>query len=76
MSGAPPLRIVAGDEEAAAGDNPAVTLVLEPFEAMRACSGRRSHRQLAAYDWGTDPEPWLPSFTYGPFTPPSADLVE
>ena len=76
MSGAPPLRIVAGDESVEAGDDPDVTLALEPFEAMRACSGRRSLRQLAAYDWGTDPEPWLPSFTFGPFTPQSDDLVE
>lgn len=71
-----PLRIVAGDHDLVTGDDPEVTLELTPFEALRALTGRRSEAQLRAYDWGTDPTPWLPAFTWGPFTPVPADLHE
>lgn len=74
--GVPPVRIVAGDREMVVGDAPATTLHLSPFEALRACTGRRSAAQLRAYDWGTDPTPWLPAFTWGPFSPSAVDIVE
>ncbi len=70
------LRIVAGDHELVTGDAPEVTLDLTPFEALRALTGRRSEAQLRAYDWGTDPTPWLPAFTWGPFVPVAEDLDE
>jgi uncharacterized protein (TIGR03083 family) len=72
----PALRIVAGEAELVAGDDPEVTLELAAFEALRALTGRRSEAQLRAYDWGTDPTPWLPAFTWGPFTPIADDLPE
>lgn len=72
----PPLRVVAGDAELVAGTDPAVTLELSPFEALRALTGRRSLDQIRLYDWGTDPAPWLPAFSWGPFVPSPVDLVE
>ncbi|CAN5273789.1 maleylpyruvate isomerase family mycothiol-dependent enzyme [soil metagenome] len=72
----PPLRIVAGDATMVVGDNPEVTLMLGPFEALRALTGRRSTGQVRAYEWGTDPTPWLPAFTWGPFVPVPHDLIE
>lgn len=46
---------------------PAGSLKIEPFELMRALTGRRSADQIRAYDWSVDPEPYLPVFTFGPF---------
>ena len=72
-----PLRLVAGDTTVVAGvGEPVATLTMSGFEALRALSGRRSLAQLAAYDWDADPTLWLPSFTWGPFTPPEHDVVE
>lgn len=71
----PPLRITTGGgADLVAGEDPEVTLHLTPFEALRALTGRRSTAQLAAYDWGTDPTPWFPAFTWGPFTVTPVDL--
>jgi len=70
----PPLRIVAGEAELVAGEDPDITLHLSPFEALRALTGRRSEAQLRAYDWGTDATPWLSAFTWGPFTVSPVDL--
>lgn len=70
----PPLRIVTGGADMVVGDDPEVTLHLTPFEALRALTGRRSVAQIGAYDWGVDPAPWMPAFTWGPFTPAPVDL--
>jgi uncharacterized protein (TIGR03083 family) len=51
-------------------------LALPPFDAMRSLCGRRSVDQLRALPWTADPEPYLEAFTWGPFTPPAADVVE
>lgn len=72
----PPLRIVTGGADMVVGEDPVVTLHLSPFEALRALTGRRSLAQVAAYDWDTDPGPWLPAFTWGPFNPSPVDLDE
>lgn len=72
----PPLRIVADEAELVAGEDPEVTLALTPFETLRALTGRRSLDQVRGYRWGLDPEPWMPAFTWGPFTPSPTDLVE
>lgn len=76
--GVPPLRVVTGPLEIAVGDDPDVTLELEPFDALRAFTGRRSTAQLRALPWpeGTDPEPWLPAFSWGPLTPSPTDVEE
>lgn len=70
----PPLRIVTGGTDMVVGDDAEVTLHLTPFEALRALTGRRSLNQVAAYDWGVDPAPWIPAFTWGPFIPSPVDL--
>ncbi len=70
----PPIRIVTGGPDMVVGDDPQVTLELTPFEALRALTGRRSLAQLAAYDWNTDPAPWYPAFTWGPFAVTPIDL--
>jgi hypothetical protein len=80
-AGAPVLALRCGDEElvlAGEGEGaPAqATLTATAFDLVRSCSGRRTLDQIAALDWGgVDPAPWLPAFTWGPFTPPVA-LVE
>ncbi|HEX2575072.1 MAG TPA: maleylpyruvate isomerase N-terminal domain-containing protein [Aquihabitans sp.] len=73
-AGLPPLHITAGDTELVAGDDPEVHLRLTGFEALRALTGRRSLDQVRRYDWGVDPEPWLPAFTWGPLRPSPVDL--
>ncbi len=40
-------------------------------EVYLALSGRRSASQLQALGWSADPRPWLPAFSWGPFTVPS-----
>ena len=79
-SGLRPLRLVTGSRVwAPAGvesAEPTETLTIEPFEFLRAATGRRSATQIRAFDWSTDPEPYLAAFTVGPFTPRSTDLVE
>jgi uncharacterized protein (TIGR03083 family) len=56
---------------------PAVgTLRSEPFELLRAISGRRSAAQIRGLDWTVDPEPHLVVFNYGPFTIRDTDLIE
>lgn len=72
-----PLRLTYGDEAVDAGEGePVATLAMSSFETLRALSGRRSAAQICAYDWDADPTLWLPSFTFGPFTPRTTDLVE
>lgn len=59
----PSLRVVCDGSEFASGDDPEVTLAVDPFTALRVTTGRRSAAQLAALDWtGTDdPSPWFES---------------
>ncbi len=71
------LRLVAGPHAVTRGaGSPEATVTLEPFDALRALSGRRSPDQLCAYEWAGDPEPWMGAFTWGPFTPPALPIVE
>ena len=72
----PPLRLVVGSRTVEVGDDPPTTVFIPPFEALRALTGRRSVAQLVRYDWDGDPTPWLPTFTWGPFTVRATDLVE
>ena len=48
----------------------------EPFELMRAMSGRRSVAQLRGLDVDGDFELLLPAFTFGPFRPAWRDVDE
>jgi hypothetical protein len=75
--GLPALQVRVGDRSWASGEGPpVVTLSLEPFVALRAVCGRRSPDQLRALAWSDDPAPYLEAFTWGPFTPPTAPVVE
>lgn len=65
----PGFTVVAGSRSWTIGDDPAATVTADPFELARAVSGRRSPEQVSAFDWDTDPEPYLPYFyPYGPRT--------
>ena len=55
---------------------PAATIKIEPFELMRALTGRRSRDQIRAYDWSGDPEPYVPAFQFAFFTTRPDDLDE
>lgn len=72
-----PLAVAAGDRTWGEATADGVTVLRgEPFELMRAVTGRRSLAQIRALDWSDDPEPFLPCFEWGPFRPAAADLVE
>ena len=79
-AGAPPLAFRFGGEELVlAGDelgpSAQATLTATAFDLVRSCSGRRTLDQIAALDWGgADPAPWLPAFTWGPFTVPATPV--
>jgi uncharacterized protein (TIGR03083 family) len=76
-NGSPPLRVVTGPRTwEPEGVEPVETLTADPFEFGRAITGRRSLDQIRAFEWSTDPELYLASFTLGPFTPRSTDLAE
>lgn len=75
--GLPPLSARAGDSEwVANGARPVASVTAEPFELLRAITGRRSPSQLRQLTWDCDPEPYLPAFAWGPFRVPTADVVE
>ena len=48
----------------------------EPFELMRAVTGRRSAAQLRAFAWRGDVDAALPLFTWGPFRPAPLPIIE
>lgn len=69
-------QVLMGADPPVADTPPVGTLTLAPFELFRALTGRRSERQIRAYDWSVDPTPYLPAFSFGPFTPSPADIEE
>jgi uncharacterized protein (TIGR03083 family) len=75
--GLPALRVKAGEREWVVGDGePAAELAGSPFDLFRAMTGRRSVDQIRSYGWTGDVEVFVPAFQFGPFTPPSTDLIE
>lgn len=52
-----------------------VVLVGDPFELLRAMTGRRSVAQLRNLDWEGDCERVIAAFTFGPFRP-TVGLIE
>jgi uncharacterized protein (TIGR03083 family) len=73
----PPLAVEAGERRWTAGEGDPVTILRgEPFEILRAATGRRSIEQIELMDWTGDPEPYLPTFEWGPFRPAREALVE
>jgi len=75
--GLPALRVKADDRAWVVGDGePAAELAGTPFDLFRAMTGRRSAAQIRGLRWTGDPDVFLCAFEFGPFTPPSTDLVE
>lgn len=69
------LRIITDAEDWLISDgNPAATLRIDRYELARALLGRRSRRQMLAYDWDGDPEPYVTMLPA--FDPPETDIVE
>jgi uncharacterized protein (TIGR03083 family) len=71
------LRIctTGGSRWTAGAGRPAATVTAPAHELYRALAGRRSPGQLAGLEWSAAPGPWLPAFSWGPFTPPRSPGV-
>jgi hypothetical protein len=52
------------------------TLAGEPFELLRAMTGRRSVDQIRAMQWHGDVERAIPAFTWGPIRPAAQSICE
>jgi uncharacterized protein (TIGR03083 family) len=72
------LEVHAGDHRwvLGTGGPPVGTLAADPFELLRAITGRRSTTQIRGLDWTVDPTPYLPLFGLGPFKMRTTDLNE
>lgn len=58
--GAPPLRIVAGEQTYEVGEGtPETTLSGDPFEIFRSLCGRRTKQEIKRLRWEGDPAPYL-----------------
>jgi uncharacterized protein (TIGR03083 family) len=59
--GLPPLRVLtdAGDDWVVGGAPPAATVRAPRQEVWRSTEGRRRRDVVRAFDWSTDPEPYL-----------------
>lgn len=53
-----------------------VVLNGNPFDLLRAMTGRRSLEQLGALQWEGDGDKALPAFTFGPFCPAAVPIEE
>jgi uncharacterized protein (TIGR03083 family) len=69
------LRTTGGSQWTAGVGRPAATLTAPAHELYRALAGRRSLAQLAGLEWSAAPGPWLPAFSWGPFSPPRSPGV-
>lgn len=75
--GLPVLRIAAPGAEWTAGSGtpgsgtPAGTLEGGRHDLFRTLTGRRTNAQIADLTWSVSPDPWLPAFAWGLFTPPT-----
>lgn len=74
-AGLPALGLRADDHEWVAGaGEPAASVRADCFELVRALVGRRSARQIAAFDWEGDRAPYMEVFAF--FPKPDFDIVE
>ena len=71
-----PARLRTPRGESWGPEDAVASLTAEPFDIMRAASGRRSLEQIRAMDWTGDVDAVLPAFAYGPFKPPQTPLDE
>jgi len=78
QAGIPPLLIEASDTDfrmTAGVGEPVATVRAPEFELFRALPGRRSRRQVAAFDWDGDATPYLDRFNiFGAL--PDDDVVD
>lgn len=75
--GAGTMRIDAGAHRFDLGDGaPEVVVTVPAFEALRMLTGRRSAQEICAYRASGSIEPWLGSFTWGPFSLRTTPLDE
>lgn len=75
-AGLAPLRVTCGSETRESGPDPRVELTVEPFEALRITTGRRSAAQMSALRWeGTEePEAYFASMVV--FEIPADDVTD
>ena len=71
----PTLEVRAGGKQWVAGkEEVSGSVEADPFELLRALTGRRTHDQVRAFAWNVDPGPYLPIFSmYGL---PGSDIKE
>jgi uncharacterized protein (TIGR03083 family) len=69
------LRTTGGSTWTAGTGRPTASVTAPAYDLYRALAGRRSLGQLAELEWSEAPEPWLPAFEWGPFTPPAVPGV-
>lgn len=71
----PTLEVRAGSSRWVAGkEEVSGSLEADPFELLRALTGRRTHEQVRGFAWSVDPGPYLPIFSmYGL---PGSDIRE
>ena len=63
--GLAPVRLRAGDREWMRGDDePLATVTAEPFELLRALTGRRTSDEVTALDWDGDSAPFVEVFSF------------
>ncbi|MFG2720586.1 maleylpyruvate isomerase family mycothiol-dependent enzyme [Streptomyces sp. NPDC048416] len=73
----PSLYIETAGHRWSAGDgDPAATVRGASLEVFRALTGRRTLAQIRGLSWSAPPEPWLPAFAWGPFTPPTGHIED
>jgi uncharacterized protein (TIGR03083 family) len=70
------VRVHATDGSEFGDQAASVVLSGDPFELLRAMTGRRSIPQLRAMHWQGDGEAALGAFTFGPFRPAAHRVVE
>jgi uncharacterized protein (TIGR03083 family) len=70
------LGIVCSDGTRFGADPADVTLTGEPFELLRAITGRRSVEQLRAMRWQGDGDAAIPAFWWDPVHPPEVAVDE
>ncbi|MEV6627227.1 maleylpyruvate isomerase family mycothiol-dependent enzyme [Amycolatopsis sp. NPDC051114] len=69
------LRTTGGSEWTVGTGRPVATLTAPAHELYRALAGRRWPGPRTARGGGAAPEPWLPAFSWGPFSPPRSPGV-
>ncbi|MER7010217.1 maleylpyruvate isomerase family mycothiol-dependent enzyme [Saccharopolyspora sp. NPDC000359] len=73
----PALLLEADGAKWTAGDGePAASVRATRVDLYRSLAGRRTVAQIARLSWSAPPEPWLPAFTWGPFTPPTRPVED